>query len=539
MNIQFAYLVGLICARGHLFRKDKRIIIEFAHKNKNIEGIAYCPKCGDLATKRSKNNPEGFLFCKSCGAKVDKSVKKVYEQKQSTIKSLKENITPFLSEYFKISFDIAGNDHMTFLIMDFQEDTKKFEQVSKLFFNKSSFDSFIIPNEMYSESKENKVEFVNGLLDAAGFFNAGGWFVRKGKHGNSRMRAYFQIVRNWKMPVLICNFLKSELQLPIQTIDWGHPNIRDSNMKDYYNSNPLSWSREHQVKFLPEYYNIFKLKMKHKQEMFNELVAHNLKVDFDSNDDCNPPNPISKGQLKPYHLGESDTRIPLKIRKHYDAYWQVCNDIGCVFSNECIKNSYNPKLLYLLGKTDGDSHTVAEELDDYRKKLTNKIIDKNKTHEVKRETKITKIIRTNPEQKLYKPISEWLEKDLKHSFSESKVHDTSAYYLDKFILQNNLYDEFSSCEEYKIKPDIVGFLVKEKQLVFVEVKVGELTIKDLGQLLGYCLVANPRRAILISPKKPSLNLLKALKTNPNLLRYNNRTIEIGVWKDNNCEIIGV
>ena len=41
-----AYLIGLMCGRGHIFRKDKRIIIEFAHKNKVIEGIAHCEKCG-------------------------------------------------------------------------------------------------------------------------------------------------------------------------------------------------------------------------------------------------------------------------------------------------------------------------------------------------------------------------------------------------------------------------------------------------------------------------------------------------------------
>lgn len=540
LNKQLAYLVGLICARGHIFEKDKRIIVEFAHKNKNITGIAYCPNCDSLATEKKDNNPEGNLICKSCGSEIGKSVKKIYEQQESTILSLNKTIIPYLKSYFNTSFEIVGNDHMTLLIMEFEKEKERFNEIMQMFNGTYNFDSFLIPKEIYSAIKENKIEFVTGFLDAAGFFNSGGWLNRDGKNGIGRMRAYFQIVRNWHMPVLICNFLKDKLKLPIHTIDWGHPNIRDSKMEDYFNSNHLSWSREHQVKFFPEYYKIFNLRIKHKQEMFKELIKHNEKVGFDNSDDCLPPKPISSKTLKPYHYGENDPRIPLKIRKHYDAYWQVCNDLGCIFSKTCLKSSKNSEVYYLTGKNNNlILKDVSAQYVIKRKELTNQVIEKYKNHKVRNKQTNTNFQKSNPEQKLYGPVSEWLKKFLMQKYSqEAVVYNTSSFYLDKFILQNNLFDQFNFCDEYKIKPDIVGFLLNSKRLIFVEVKIGQLTLKDMGQLLGYCLVAQPEMAILTSPEKPPLTLMKILKSNPEILNYSkNKRIIISYWENNKFQFL--
>jgi hypothetical protein len=539
LNEVDAYIIGLICARGHILTNDKRIIIEFAHKNKTIAGIAYCPKCGDLATQKKDNNLEGYLICKGCGNKVSKSVKKIYEQQESTIASLNKIIIPFIKSVYKIDFEVVGNDHMTFLVLDFSRDENSFNRISGMFNGKYGFDSFTIPEEMYNTSKENKIEFMNGFMDAAGFFNSGSWLVRQGKNGKYRMRAYLQIVRNWKMSTLICNFLKKELNLPIQTIDWGHPNIRDSSMEDYYNSNPLSWSREHQVKFYPEYYNLFNLRIEHKEKMFNELVDFNNKVSFNSSEDCNPPSPISLKSVKPFHPGENDPRIPSVIRKHYNAYWQVCNDIGCVFSKRCINESKTPELLFLTGK-EGNEKTdvIRKEYEKQSKKLTEEIEKQHKNIVKKKSLKIAK--KTDPEEKLYEPISKWLQNYLEKEYSqEVKTHDTSSFYLDKFIAQNNLFEEFEFCNEYEIKPDIVGFLLKDKEICFVEVKIEALTIKDIGQLLGYCIVGKPKEAILISPEKPSANLIKTLKSNNSILSFDGSKIKIGTWKGNDCEIMEI
>lgn len=537
LNENLSYLLGLLCARGHIYLSSNRIVIEFAHKNKTIEGIAYCPKCGEIATSPSGKD---YLQCKNpkCKEIVDKKVKPVYEQQESTIESLNTVIIPFLSQEIQARYDIIGNDHITCLIIDFKDNNVEFNNIVEIMNGKYSFDSFDIPESIYKASRKQKIEFVNGLLDAAGFFNSGGWYPRNGKNSSARMRAYFQIVRNWQMPVSICNFIKTEFELPIQTIDWGHPNIRDGSMKDYFESNTSSWSREHQIKFLPEYYiNIFKLRLAHKQKMFEELAKHNQNAIFDSNEDCSAPTKITKKQLKVYHNEESSKKIPECTRKHCDAFWQVCANMGCKYTLDKIKDDIN---YYNTGiENCSDANSILQEFHSIREIQTQKSIESGQKIVDKKEEKERKIIRTNPEQQLYAPMCEYLSKVLVEKYKQEViVHDTSAFYLDKFIVQKGLEEEFEFCENFKIKPDIVCFLRKDKNLIFVEVKDEELTIQSIGQLLGYCLVAQPKEAILVSPKEPNMALKLLLSANSDFLKYgDNNRIKIATWINNSFKYL--
>ena len=112
----FSYFLGLITGRGHLFHDSKIIAIEFSHANEFAEGVAHCPVCGWLAT----DNGEG-LKCKNpaCGKSLDQSVKKTYNQPESTITSLQKVIIPFLKNEIGAEFDITGNKNMTLLFTNF------------------------------------------------------------------------------------------------------------------------------------------------------------------------------------------------------------------------------------------------------------------------------------------------------------------------------------------------------------------------------------------------------------------------------------
>jgi len=296
----FSYFLGLITGRGHLFHDSKIIAIEFSHANEYAEGIAHCPVCGWLAT----NNGNG-LKCKNpaCGKPVDPSVKNTYNQPVSTVESLKNVIIPFLSKEIGANFDITGNKTMTLLVVDFQDYEKVFDEVLSHFVPDMSFDRFHIPKAIYEVEKASKIEFINGLLDTSGFPSPGGWLNRDGEKGHGRMRVYFQLVRNWHLPVEIDNFLRSEFGLPIHTIDWGHPNIRDANLTDFFNARPTTWSREHQLKFFPEYYGMFKFRISSKQSLFDELHNHNVATVFKDKDDWFPPSKVTTGKIKAYHPG--------------------------------------------------------------------------------------------------------------------------------------------------------------------------------------------------------------------------------------------
>lgn len=527
-----SYLLGLITGRGHFFDNSKIIAIEFSHANEFAYGIAHCPKCGDLATKQGDD-----IICKKCGTKVDPKSRSVYNQPELTIESLNSEIIPLLKQEFPIVYEITGNKSMTILVMNFKEKPELFSKIKNLFGNATSYDTFHIPNQIKSAEKNAKIEYVNGLLDTAGFASPGGWLNRDGEKMHGRMRVYFQIVRNWYLPVEIDNFLRKEFSLPVHTIDWGHPNIRDSKMEDFFNNRPTTWSREHQVKFFPEYFTIFKFRIKSKQGLFQELSDHNKKAVFKNKEDWFPPRPIPLSQIKPYHPGESDLRIPEPARRHFDAFWQINLAMGCVYLRELVNKAKNPEYFLLTGQDEkGNAAALEKKLDKQRKTLTKEIFaayskktKKNASVKIVKDKEV--IVR---EKSLYEPLALDLEKYLVKEYAGPvKVFDSSASNLNLFLKNKEaeLFELFNFCEKFRIRPDIVGFLIKSKRLVFEEVKITQLSLKDLGQLLGYCFVAQPKEAILISSQAPSLSLIKILKARPDLLEYGpGNKIQIAQWQ---------
>jgi hypothetical protein len=87
---------------------------------------------------------------------------------------------------------------------------------------------------------------------------------------------------------------------------------------------------------------------------------------------------------------------------------------------------------------------------------------------------------------------------------------------------------FEECEEFKIRPDLVGFDVRDTSLIFIESKVDPLDMRMVGQLLGYCLVAQPKEAYLLSTQSLSPRLVNALSAKPDVLNYSGECrIQIG------------
>ncbi len=537
----FSYFLGLITGRGHLFHDSKIIAIEFSHANEFAEGIAHCPVCGWLAT-----NNGGGLKCKNpaCGKPVDPSVKKTYNQPESTITSLQKVIIPFLSSEIGAKFDITGNKNMTLLVVDFAKCEDLFNETTSYFAPDTSFDRFHIPKAIYKANKESKIEFVNGLLDTSGFPSPGGWLNRDGEKGHGRMRVYFQLVRNWHLPVEIDNFLRSEFGLPIHTIDWGHPNIRDANLTDYFNARPTTWSREHQLKFFPEYYGAFKFRISSKQALFDELRDHNVATVFNDRDDWFPPSKITNGKIKAYHPGEQDLRIPEAARKHFDAFWQINLAMGCKFLSELQSHSKNPVYFALTGETElsGNVDVLLKERDAISTQLKEEAFAKG----VEPSEKKQKVVRDEEgilESSLYAPLSVYLHEYLATKYKEDVItFDTSAGNLNLFLKNRNpsLLEVFDYCEQYRIRPDIVGFLTATRRIAFIEAKITPLDLKAIGQLLGYCFVAQPEEAILVSNRPVATSLVMVLKARPDLLEYSKgKYIKLGVWTGKSLEYIEI
>jgi hypothetical protein len=515
-----SYVEGLLVGRGRMYRAEKRLLIEFPHKNIHLPGIAHCPDCGWLATGFSE------LKCKNrdCNKKVDPSVRRIYEQHLDTKKSLTEVIVPFISEYLDCEMRISPGNYSTHLFLDFPSNSRSWSQIQEDFPVGQSHHDFHIPESLVHRNYESKTEFINGLLDTAGFVNAGGWLPRDGINGHGRMRLYFQVVRNWPLVVEIDNFLRQQFQIPIQTIDWGHPNIRSAGGSE---SSGSATTREHQIKIFPEFMEEFQFRISCKQSLFSELLLHNKRVGFSQREDWFPPRVIPDSQRKATHKSEGDLRLPLKVRRHFDAFWQINLELGCTYLESMRQESVNAEVFSLTGDSDSDENLQA-----LRRKLANlysKIDAKSESSlDLKRE--ISGKGRSTPEYDTYDPLRKWLESYLCKNFDKSSVAwITAEQNLTNFLagIDHDALDLVENLDDLRIRPDIVGVIPSTGEFAFIESKVTNLNLREVGQLLGYCLVAQPRLAYLISTKPIDVHLAELIALHPALVEYGqDRRIEL-------------
>ncbi len=538
------YLLGLICGKGFILKDS--ISINFPHHKKIVEGIAHCPKCGFLATK-TVNSSDRSLKCKNTNCDnsnggINTQVKKQYFQRELFSKSITENVIPFLKENLSFEYSILASNTVTILNLKiFDNDLIAF--IKDFFDNKTSFDRFEIHKELDSESEELKIEFINGLLDSCSYPSAGGWLNRDGQNGHGRMRSYFQVVRNWKLPVQIDNFLRDNFNIPTAKFDWGHPNIRDSNLKDYLNQSETSFARECQVGFFPEYFQIFKHRISPKIELFKELLDHNLKVKFlDDNDWLKTNKKITNTKIKPHHPMEFDYRIPKKLRRHFDAEWQINLTLGCKYLMEMQRNANNQDVFSVSGDLE---ETNLKEVQNYYREISQSKFSKIDLNTKKNNQIKKKYISQISEQQTYEPLCNWLNKYIKEiTGEESQVFDTSAQTLNNFLRTN--LDDFSAVEnrikdleDYDLRPDVVGMSNSSNKMFFIESKIVSIGIKEVGQLWAYSVIADPEMSFLISTKGITSSLLNVISNEKDFLSYSNhKKINIGILdKTGNVEIV--
>ncbi len=109
------------------------------------------------------------------------------------------------------------------------------------------------------------------------------------------------------------------------------------------------------------------------------------------------------------------------------------------------------------------------------------------------------------ETAMYSDVAAWLRERLTIRFPSASVQvaDTHNVRLNEYISRHSLHTGFadSSWQTFEIQVDVTGFVVdgKETRLHFVECKLATLSLAHLSQLLGYCRVALPSDAWLLSP----------------------------------------
>lgn len=285
-----AYLLGLIVARGEVDPGEYRITITFPFKNLSVKGIS---------------KGEEYNVPRHLTAAVS-------------------DIAYRLSELLEHPPAVKGLDNEVIMEIKFSRRNLIWRDLMLLLNNKHSHYEFHIPKQMFDTDDKNiKKEFIRGYADVAGHVRT------SNRDQNNRHRVYLDVLNsNWHLPIELCKLLQDHLNVPVQSIAWGHPNIRDPRLKDYRKGKHHTWAREHQIKIYAEAFEKIGFYLTHKQEILEELASYN-KTKFRGRHPhfCNPPKQIRQKQR---HPEENSEKLPPKIRgKHYDAYWQICCDLEC------------------------------------------------------------------------------------------------------------------------------------------------------------------------------------------------------------------
>jgi hypothetical protein len=147
------------------------------------------------------------------------------------------------------------------------------------------------------------------------------------------------------------------------------------------------------------------------------------------------------------------------------------------------------------------------------------------------------------ESDMYKSVCEWLISLLQPRYKSFKVnaYDTSSVALYRWLERMNLQDYFPEYLGFDIRVDITGVIHNDSiaHLAFVECKLQTISLRDISQLLGYCRVAQPKCAFIISPEGISDHVAYLLKTYQryDVLDYNEAArIHVATWNHDRKEI---
>ena len=292
MNSEMAYMLGMICGNGQIQRgaSETTVSIEIPHKKLQTEDMNDVT----IYVKASLTDIRGVLE-----PLIGSGISFIQNKTVTVLSFSKPNSDYLIREILRFTGSAVSHENMR------------------------------IHEDVFSFSASEKKQFLRGFCDVTGYIRRSNYFIDSYKH-----RVYIEIPQNWYMVVDICNLLKS-IDIPVQNIDWGHPNMRDGNLKKYNEGKLMFWKKEHQIKifaneFLPIGFGVIH-KNKALTDFANELVdgfkkngveasdiTHRFYWDFDG-----------KRKIKPPHPCEDDTFIPAEIRgNHYDSWKEIARDLG-------------------------------------------------------------------------------------------------------------------------------------------------------------------------------------------------------------------
>lgn len=292
MNVEMAYLLGMITGNGEVQRgpTETTVSIEIPHKKLETE---------------FQHNVSVYV--------------------KASMTDIRQMLEPLLST----SMSFTQNANNSILSFRKKNDDYLMREVLRYIGGAASSDNVRISPEVFTFSYDERKQFVKGFADVTGYIRRSNYAFTEPNY-----RVYFEIPHNWNLVVDFCNLLKS-IDIPVQAIDWAHPNMRDGNLIKYNQGNHDFWKKEHQIKVWAAEYQPIGFVVLHKQEALDYFAEEQKKPYLTQGKD--PATRLhkyyweltQKKRKKPHHPGEMDTFIPEIIRgNHYDSWTGIAEDLG-------------------------------------------------------------------------------------------------------------------------------------------------------------------------------------------------------------------
>ena len=287
MNTQMAYLIGMILGNGEIQRRNDTttITIELPHKNL-----------------------------------IDDEGREVAIYVKSSLADIRNVIEPLVGQ----TLPISETSRATQFSFTKPNEDYTMREIMRFIGSGVHHSTMTMNSELFGMTTDEKKELLRGMGDVTGYIRRSNMaFGNDGAH-----RVYIEIPGNWQLIIDIANMLK-DLDIPVQTIDFGHPNFRDSNLKKYNEGKKYYWKKEHQVKiwaneFLPIGFNIV-----HKQRALERYADELLDyLDENKTHEFYWEKKIRRKE-KPFHPMVNDASLPESIRgKHYESWTDLAKDLG-------------------------------------------------------------------------------------------------------------------------------------------------------------------------------------------------------------------
>ena len=288
LDNDLAYLMGMVLMRGtfHQEKDIRRLIIQFPYKSLEVNKL-----------------PESKL-------KIDK---------ETAIRLALDKARNRIYELLGTEIKVNQSRNEVRLVSTFVENTMAWRNLINLFNQKQSYLEFLVPEVIFTAPIDIQKDFLRGIADSASSPSPADVGI------NGEQRVVIECAHhNWNLPIQLCRLLQENLKIKVSHILWGHRNIRTPNKP-----NSKNWAKEHRLRiiandFLPIGYNF-----DYKQKILEELAGWNIKKGLSQETKfCNPK--VKKPRLKhPKHREEKSKDLPQCLRRHFDAYFQICRALGC------------------------------------------------------------------------------------------------------------------------------------------------------------------------------------------------------------------